>query len=144
MFVEWGGSSVCVLCYLLWGFIGSLCGFSKCEFEFKVVLCRCVECSAPYQQCRQRTVCVREREKECVSLRAMCASSPKTFMARRAQRGQIGPKRTALPHKPTHTDPVTTLTDTCFVRLPSSHTHKTKQYVLSFSISSFFVHKHIH
>lgn len=50
--------SVCVLCYLLWGFIGCLCGFSKCEFGFKVVLCRLVDCSAPYQQCRQHTVCV--------------------------------------------------------------------------------------
>lgn len=50
--------TVCVLCYLLWGFMGCLCGFSKCEFEFKVVLCRCVDCSAPYQQCRQHTLCV--------------------------------------------------------------------------------------
>ena len=53
----WGGS-VRVLCYLLWGFMGCLCGFSKYEFEFKVVLCLCVDCSAPYQQCRQHTSCV--------------------------------------------------------------------------------------
>lgn len=52
---------LCVLCYLLWGFIGCLCSFSKCEFKFKVVLCRCFNCSTPYQQCGQRTrtsVCV--------------------------------------------------------------------------------------
>lgn len=42
--------------------MGCLCGFSKCEFEFKVVLYQCVDCSAPYQQCRQHTPCV------CVSL----------------------------------------------------------------------------
>lgn len=76
-----------------------MCSFSKCELEFKVVLCRGVDCSAPYQQCRQHTQCV------CVSsvmpLHAVCASSLKTFMARRAERGQNGPERTTL----AHTDP---------------------------------------
>lgn len=98
---------LCVLCYLLWGFIGCLCGFSKCEFEFKVMLCRWVDCSVPYQQCERHTLC----ECMCVSsvmlLRAMCASLLKTFMARRAERGQIGPERTTLhtlthPHKQSH------------------------------------------
>ena len=138
------GGSVCVLCYLLWGFMGCLCGFSKYEFEFKVVLCLCVDCSAPYQQCRQHTscVCVCVCLCMCVSsvmpLHAVCASSLKTFMARRAERGQNGPERTTL----AHTDPLCpTLCLPTSVPPTLSQIHTISMLLF---LILFFTHTHAH
>lgn len=41
-----GGGVIYVLCDFLRGFMGCLCGFSKCEFKFKVLACRLCPLSA--------------------------------------------------------------------------------------------------